>query len=286
MTEPTLANWNGDVMPLEDVKVPVLDRSFLFGDAIYEALRVYHGHMFHPDEHFARLQRSLDKLQISVDVSRVRQRTDDLLNRSALRDAFIYIHITRGVAPRSHAFPVPRVVPNELIYVAPFEDPYVELRQTGCEVIIIEDIRWKRCDMKSANLLANCLGAEQASKQNCIEAIYENEAGYLTEGTHTSLFAVKDGAILTAPLEENILPGITRKLLLKLAVATDVPVQDGLIKRSDLSEIDELFLAGTTTELMPITIAAGQTIGTGQVGPVAKKLYSAYQNCIDALKTN
>ncbi len=277
-----LANWNGVEMPLAEVRVSVLDRAFLFGDAIYEVIRVYHGRPFLFADHIDRLKRNLLKLHIHADGDRLAARALETLAHSGIAEGTIYFQVTRGEAPRSHHFPDPPVSPNELIYVRGVSDPYAEQRQSGGKVILIPDLRWKRCDIKSVNLLANCLGAEEAHAAGCDEALFFGEDGALMEGTHTSFFGVRDGAILTAPLGDNILPGITRKLILRLAAQIGVPVREQALHRDQLADMQELFLTGTTMEVLPIVQADRQPIGTGVPGPVVRQLLSAYRAAVDA----
>jgi D-alanine transaminase len=172
---------------------------------------------------------------------------------------------------------------NELIWVQPYQDRYAEKRRTGGSVIVIEDLRWKRCDIKSVNLLANCFGAEEAHSAGCDEALLMQSDGTLLEGTHSSLFGVRQQAVLTAPLGNHLLPGITRQLLMRLAQQAGIPVEERLLRRADLSEIDELFLTGTTTEIMPVVRVDGQDIGAGRPGPITQRLQQAYRDVIAAL---
>lgn len=276
MSQEPLANWNGAEMPLSGVRVSVLDRAFLFGDAIYEVIRVYHGRPFLFEDHIERLQRSLDKLRIAADSRRIADRTLQTLAHAGIEEGLIYIQVTRGEAPRSHRFPDPAVPPNELIYVQEFLDRNGSRRESGAKVILIEDLRWKRCDIKSVNLLANCLGAEEAYQSGCEEAIFVEDDGTLVEGTRTSLFGVRGGAVLTAPLGHQILPGITRKLVLRLARETGVPVIEEPLHQDRLREVDEVFLTGTTTGILPVVQAGEVRIGTGRPGPVTRQLWEAY----------
>ena len=278
-----LANWNGELLPLSEVKVSVLDRAFLFGDAIYEVIRIYNGVPYLFEDHIVRLGRNLEKLNLPADSQAVAKRTRETIAASDILEGLVYIQVTRGVAPRTHQFPTPAPQPNELIYVADFVDPYTNTRKQGVSVIVQDDMRWKRCDIKSVNLLANCMAAQAASEADCAEALFVDENGRLTEASRSSLFGVRNGTILTAPLAENILPGITRKLLMQLAAECEFPMREEALHLSRLSDIDELFLTGTTTEILSITKVDQQMIGTGTPGPVAEKLYEAYQRTVRQL---
>src|SRR5438093_123920 len=166
-----LANVNGDTLPLSEVRISPLDRGFLFGDAVYEVLRVYSGRAFLADEHFARLRNSLAAIRLGgVDVDRLRRRAEETLSQSGVREGIIYIQVTRGSAPRKHAFPK-NLVPLELLWVQEFIDPYLELRLIGIPVVTQPDVRWKRCDIKTTNLLGNVLAMQAAIEAGCIEAL-------------------------------------------------------------------------------------------------------------------
>ena len=275
-----LANLNGQQMPLAEVKIPALDRGFLFGDAVYEVLRVYQGRPWLADEHFERLARSLQAIRIQgVDVVRLRRRMLETITAGRFQEATVYIQITRGAAARSHPFPE-QATPLELLYVQEFDDPYRTARLTGGAVITQPDIRWDRCDIKSTNLLASVLAMQAAKEDDCVEALFCLPDGTLTEGTHTSFFGVLEGAVLTAPNSNAILPGITRGLLLKLAASAKIPVREQVLKRSDLGSVSELFLTGTTSEILPIIRVDDQTIGNGKPGPITRRLQDAYQQAV------
>lgn len=275
-----LANVNGEILPLEEVRISPLDRGFLFGDAIYEVLRVYGGKPWLADEHFQRLAHSLEAIRLTnVDIDRFRNRMNETLQASGLSDAMIYIQITRGVASRTHAFPK-ECVPYELLWVQPFNDPYAEKRVKGTDAVTTPDIRWQRCNIKSTNLLGNVLAAQQAADANCYEALMYREDGTMTEGSHTNLFGVRDGAILTAPRTTAILPGITRTLIVNLAKEENIPLNENYLKKDELHSVSELFVSGTTAEVMPIVTVDGQSIGNGQPGEITKRLLTAYQRAV------
>lgn len=276
-----LANLNGEMMPLSEAKVSVLDRGFLFGDAVYEVLRVYQGKPWLADEHFQRLARSLEAIRIAgVDVERLRRRMHETIAAKSFQDATVYIQITRGTATRSHPFPAD-ARPLELLWVQEFIDPYAEGRRDGAKVLLQPDVRWGRCDIKSTNLLGNVLAMQAAKEAGCLEAILYLPDGTLTEGTHTSFFGVLHGTVLTTPSSDNILPGITRKLILDLTARTGIPVREQELKRDDLPVVSELFLTGTTTEVMPIVQVNEQRIGEGKPGPVTRRLQEAYRQAVD-----
>jgi D-alanine transaminase len=253
-----------------------MDRGFLFGDAVYEVLRVYRGKPFLADEHFARLARSLAAIRITgVDVEALRGRMFETIAAGPFQEAIVYIQVTRGAAPRGHAFPKD-ARPFELLYVQEYVDPYGELRRSGARVITHPDIRWDYCEIKSTNLLPNVLAYQTASEAECVEALLELPDGRLTEGTHSSFFAVLDGALRTAPKSPLILPGCTRDLVIRLAGGLGLPVVEEPIMRRDLPRISELFLSGTTTEVFPIIAVDGKPVGSGAAGEVTRGLQAAY----------
>ena len=275
-----LANLNGAMMPLSEAKIPVLDRGFLFGDAVYEVLRVYRGRPWLQDEHFERLARSLEAIRIQgIDLGRLEERMRATIAAGPFREAMVYIQITRGSAPRKHAFPQ-GTAPLEFLFVQEFTDPYEEGRRTGVSVITQPDLRWDRCDIKSTNLLSNVLAMQNAVEAGCVEALLYLPDGTLTEGTHTSFFGVKDGAVLTAPISSAILPGITRGLVLRLAKRAELPVREHVLLRQDLPRVTELFLTGTTSEVLPVVQVDGRPIADGRPGPMTRRLQEAYAETV------
>ncbi len=280
MSLPPLANLDGRLMPLSEVRISPLDRGFLFGDAVYEVLRLYQGKPWLEQEHLDRLAYSLKAIRIQgVDLAVLRHRMHETIAAGPFLEATVYIQITRGAAPRSHPFPT-GVKPLEFLFVQEFTDPYREARQNGARVVLQPDLRWGRCDIKSTNLLGNVLAMQAAKEAGCLEALLYHADGSLTEGTHTSLFGVADGCLLTAPKSPEILPGITRQLILSLANQVQVPVREEALHRRHLEVIGELFVTGTTSEVMPLVDVDGRRIGNGQPGPVTRKLQQAYSEAV------
>jgi D-alanine transaminase len=232
--------------------------------------------MWLEEEHFARLARSLEAVRIGgVDVDRLRRRVRETIAAGPFLEATAYIQVTRGVAPRAHTFPA-GVKPTEFLYVQEFTDPYREARTTGTSVITQPDIRWGRCDIKSTNLLGNVLAMQAAKEAGCPEALLYQPDGTLTEGTHTSLFGVRDGTLLTYPSGNAILPGITRGLILRLCQWAGIPVREQAFRREELGQIAELFLSGTTSEVLPVVRVDGRDVADGRPGPVTRRLQEAY----------
>jgi len=275
-----LANINGEIMPLADAKISALDRGFLLGDAVYEVLRVYAGKPWLLDEHFARFEQSLRAIRIDgVKLDILKKRLFETIAAGGFQEAIAYLHITRGAAKRKHAFPA-GATPLQFLYVDSFDDPYREQRQSGAAVITYPDLRWQRCDIKSTNLLGNVLAMQAAVEASAVEAILHLPDGTLTEGSHTSFFGVKNGALLTAPNSHAILPGITRSLVMQLAARARLPVREETLRSADLPTVSELFLTGTTSEVLPITRVDGQAIADGKPGPVTRRLQAVYAEAV------
>lgn len=281
MARPEWANWNGTEMPLSEVRVSVTDRAYFFGDGVYEVFRVYNGQMFLERPHFARLRDSLAQLRIVTDVERLERRVRETLTHSGFREGQVYLQVSRGEAPRSHSFPNPPVTPNELIYVREYDkDPYAAYRAAGIRVLLVPDLRWKRCDIKSLNLLGNVLASQASDEAGCQEAIMMLEDGTITEGSHSTVFGVRRGALVTAPLEANILPGITRKLVLELADRCGIAVEERPFIANALHELDELFVTSTIAEVLPIVEIASHPWKASQPGPVTRQLQQAYREYV------
>jgi D-alanine transaminase len=278
-----LACLNGETMPIEQARVPVWDRGFLFGDSVYEVCRIYRGRCWLEAEHFARLRRSLKELEfLPVDIDQLIGRVHRTIAASGIEEGTVYIQITRGVAPRSHAFPDPPVPPTELIVVRPYDDaPTARLRESGVKVISHPDLRWKRCDIKTTNLLANCMATEAARRAGCHEAILVDASGLVTEATHTSLLWVRQGRIEGTPEGPEILPGTTRLLALRLLKRLGIPFVEARVSLAELKAADELILVGTTTEVVPIVRVDDDPIASGRPGPMAGRLWDAYHQEVE-----
>ncbi|MEI7923077.1 MAG: aminotransferase class IV [Planctomycetota bacterium] len=278
----SLACLNGVIMPADEAEVSVWDRGFVFGDSVYEVCRIYNGRCWLEQEHFQRLERSLSELEIKgVDLKTLRQRAISTIKLSEIREGTLYIQISRGVAPRAHAFPNPPVAPTEFIAVKPYNDSAAQLnRQQGVTIISYPDLRWGRCDIKSTNLLANCMALEHVRRKGGFEAALIDHDGLLTEATHSSLLWVRNGQIEGTPLNENILPGCTRLIANLLSDRLSMKIHDTKIDLNTLRLADEVLLMGTTIEVMPVVKVDETTIGNGQPGPITRKLQQLYKIAI------
>lgn len=270
---------NGAFMPIEEAKVSVLDRGFIFGDGVYEVIPVYSRRAFRLAEHLKRLQHSLDgiKLQNPHSESEWTSILNELINRNAPEDQYLYLHITRGAAKRDHAFPNPPVPPTVFVLSNPLTTPSAEQLQNGINCITVADNRWLRCDIKAIALLPNVLLRQAAVEAGCAEAILIREDSFLTEGAASNIFVVKNGKLLAPPKDNLMLPGITYDVILELAAANHIPCEVRKVMKAELFNADELLLTSSTKEVLAITTLDGKPVGTGKTGAMFAKLHDLYQ---------
>lgn len=269
---------NGHYIDYADAKVSVDDRGFLFADGVYEVARVYDGKIFQMQPHLERLGHGLHELRIRNDgIGDLTAISERLLDENDLRsgDATIYIQVTRGAAPRKHAFPPAETAPTVYVIAKPFKNHPAAYWSEGIKAISVPDTRWSRCDIKSIALLPNVLANQQAHDAGAFEALFVRD-GALIEGSHSNLWGVINGVAVTYQSCGYILGGITRKLLLERAHEAGVKVDERPIGMDELDKVEELFLSGTTTEVMPIVQLDNRKIGIGKPGPVTQKLQAAY----------
>ncbi len=253
------------------------DRGFVFGDGVYEVWRVIEGRPFETDAHLARLAFGLGELRIAPPAIAQRTTFDDvarrLLEASGLErgEATIYLEITRGAAPRTHQFPPAGTRPTVFAVANRLETPEA-LRVRGARAITTPDIRWLRCDIKTIQLLPNILAKQAAIEVGATDALFVRD-GFVTEGSHTNVFAVVDGTLRTHPATNLVLPGVTRRVVLDIARRLAMPLREEPLAARDLARVEELFLVGTTTDVMPVVRVNELTIGSGSPGPIAKRLH-------------
>jgi D-alanine transaminase len=275
-----LAFWNGELMPLDEVRVSVLDRAYLFGDAAYEVLRVYHKRPWLMEEHLKRMERSLKELAIDASLAPVRAEIETLIEKADFTHGSVYLQISRGAALRTHV-PPSGLTPNRLVYLQEMDERFgEEKRQNGVRALSHPDIRWHRADIKSANLLGNVLAAMEARAKGFDEAIFYDRERRITEGTHTTFFGVRKGELVTTPLSNDILPGITREFVFGLAKAAGIPCSEGYVSLDELETLGEAFFSGTVSEIQPIVEIDGTTIGLGKPGPISRKIGELYAAAI------
>jgi D-alanine transaminase len=268
---------NGQILPISEAKISVMDRGFLFGDGIYEVIPAYAGKLFRFDEHMTRLQNSLSAIQLPNPHSS--QEWLEILSKLLTPglDQGVYLQVTRGVAEkRDHAFPK-QIIPTVFAMSTPIE-PFSGLN-TGVKAISIEDIRWQLCHIKSTNLLANILLRQQAVEKDCYEAIMMKD-GYLTEGAASNVFAVIDGTLLTPHKSDGILAGITRDVILELAQKNHIPYGEDIISLDALHTASEIWLVSSTREIVPVIELDGREISDSKPGPLwhtMNQLFQAYK---------
>ncbi len=272
-----LVYLNGEFMPHTEARVSVDDRGFLFADGVYEVVRVYDGRPFLLPEHLCRMAGGVQALEIPFDAfAELRDVALRLLEENEIDgEANIYMQVTRGAAPRKHAFPPDDTAPTVYVSVRPSRRHPESYYEEGVDAITTPDTRWARCDIKSISLLPNVLANQKAHAAGAFEALFVRD-GIVLEGSHSNLMAVVDGTLVTYPKCNYILAGITRDRVLALASSMGIPVREGPIPADRLYDVDEAFLTGTTTEVMPVTRVDGRTIGTGEPGPITRRLMEAY----------
>ncbi|MBA2246331.1 MAG: aminotransferase class IV [Gemmatimonadetes bacterium] len=275
-----IIHLSGEYLPSNEARIDVDDRGFLFGDGVYEAMRALDGTLIEGDAHLLRLQRGLAGLEFqlhpAVDSAALSSTCLRLLELNDLKEghALVYLQVTRGVAQRSHHFPNDPVQPTVYASTTRFTPPR-ELQENGAAAITQQDQRWKRCDLKTINLLPNVLAKQHAREAGAIEAILLRDR-VVTEGSHTNVFAVLGGVVRTHPRTAEILHGVTREVVLSLAGAAGLPVEERAIDALELPLAEEVFLTGTTTDLIPITRIDGRQVGSGRPGPFARMLLERY----------
>lgn len=268
---------NGEYIPKDQAFISVDDRGFLFGDGIYEVTAIYRGKMFRWEWHLARMGRGLEALRIDFDPTPLEEIHNRLIQENNLGDApisYVYTEITRGVAKRTHKFPTEPHVPTVYLCSGEYKRPSREVWEKGYKSVTVHDVRWARRDIKTIQLLANVLGAQAAPDHGVDEIIFTYE-GMAIEGSHNNLFMVFGDTVVTHPLSNQILPGITREVVIDLAKKTGYEVQERPVPVADMYEADEIFHSGTLSEVKPCVEVDGKMIGDGKVGKVTRDLFEA-----------
>ncbi len=272
---------NEHLVDEQDAKVPYNDRGYVFGDGIYEYIRTYNNIIFTAKPHFERLLRSAKEigLELKYNVDELTELIQELLAANGVVNGGVYIQVTRGAAPRDHAFPTPSVEANVMAFTKTYERPY-KLLEEGINAITTEDIRWLRCDIKSLNLLGNVLAKERAVKYNAQEAI-QHRGDIVTEGSSSNVYAIKAGEIYTHPVNNYILNGITRMVIKDIAEEKGIPFNEGTYTVDFLRNADEIIVSSTSIEVMPVVKLDGEQVGDGEVGPITKSLQEGFNSYID-----
>ena len=267
------------IVPLTELEPIYLDRGIYFGDGVYEVVRSYNGKIFALDEHLQRFANSLSAIGISqVDIDRIGRRVQKAFDAAGIADAKIYFHITRGSAMRNHVWDA-GLEPNFFLTVTELADNSEE-KANGITVSTHPDWRWKRCDIKSLNLLANVLARADAAQKGCAEAILVDEHGLITEGAASAFFAISGQTLQTAPLAANILPSITRKFAIEAGKRIGLKILEKSLTPQLALCADELFIAVTTKGIVPVVKFDGTPIGDGKVGKYTKSLIEEFSSFI------
>mgnify|MGYP001316092452 CR=1 FL=1 len=266
---------NGQFVPYDRAVVPVEDRGFLFADAIYEVIRCYHGRPFRLEEHLARLEQSAAALELPLPYDRRRWAAivEELLQRNQVQDGSVYIQVTRGVAPRTHTWS-DGLQPTVVAIARPGGGPPAEAVRHGVRAITAPDNRWGLCWVKTTGLLPNVLARQQAARAGAYEAIFVRD-GLVTEGTSSNVFVYLDGVLYTHPLA-NILPGVTRAVVIEVARELGLEVREQAIPVTWLARAGEVLLSGTNSEVLAVVEIDGRPVGDGKPGPVFARLREAY----------
>lgn len=264
---------NGRIMPLAEAHVSVEDRGFQFADGVYEVIRLYNGKPFTLDLHLQRLQKSAEALQLRppMDALALKEAIGKLLSRGAIRDGMIYLQLTRGAAPRAHAFSESK--PTLLFYTRVLEPPTEPGAGEGVKLITVPDERWKRCWIKSIALLPNVLAKNQAISSGADEAVFiENDLA--SECSSSNIFLVSGSRLVTPPVGSKVLPGITRAILLEVAPEMGLQVDERAFREEEARRADELFITSTTREIAWVARWNDRYIGQGRCGQTTRNLHA------------
>ncbi|MCW8810945.1 MAG: D-amino-acid transaminase [Ignavibacteriaceae bacterium] len=270
--------FNNDFKLINEVSLSPFDRGFLFADGVYESIRTYNRKLFRYEDHLERLKRSLKETRIDFDnFNSIKNIIYDIIKKNNIeKESLVYLQITRGSAQqRTHSFPMEKTTPTLFISVKEFKEDNEE-QSKGVKVILQEDVRWLRCDIKSTSLLPVVLANQKASEEDAAEAILVRD-GMITEGTHTNFFAVKDETVFTAPKSRLILDGITRKVVLEFCEKFKMDFKEEFIDKDDLKNFTEFFITSTTKELTPVTMIDYWQINNGEPGKITKALQSVFK---------
>ena len=275
---------NGRYVPKERALVSVEDRGYQFSDGVYEVILVYRGVLIDSKGHFSRLFQSLSKLEIQIPWSErvLRIIVNKIIRLNRVKTGSIYLQITRGRAVRKHSFPDSNTRPC-IVVMSDVKNVFNTSYSDGAKVITVQNNRWARPDIKSVSLLANVLAKESAIQAGCLEALFTNSKDEIVEGSSSNCWIVdSNGQIITRPIGEDILAGVTRARLLKLARLGGIEVREGVFLLEEAIAAEEVFLSSTTNPVLPVISIDGFQIGSGKPGLISKKLWTLYCNYLDS----
>ena len=268
--------FNGRFTTTDERVLGVEDRGFQFADAVYEVFKFLGKRPIFLREHFQRMERGLCKIEIPLpwNESSFESTMRELLGRTAFDDGIVYVQVSRGEAERSHFWPE-NMTPTAIAYSRSFRFPDAVKKERGIRVITTNDHRWHYCSVKSTNLLANAMAKKVAQRANADEAIFLAD-GTVREGASSSFFAVKNGRVVTHPLDDHILPGVVRDLAIGLALAAKVPVEERPLREAELFDLDEAFITSTTQGVMPVSEIDGRIIGNSRRGEITTRVQELF----------
>ncbi len=268
---------NGQFLPLEAARVPVMDRGFLFGDGVYEVIPVYDRRPFRLQDHLDRLRASLDGIRLTDPHSAAEWSAliERIVADAPWPDLGVYLQVTRGPGPRDHAFPA-AIRPTVFLMPLELPAPAAALIEHGVAAITAEDTRWSRCDIKATSLLANVLLRQLSVDAGCAETLLIRD-GRVMEGSASSVFLVRDGVLLAPPKTPLILPGITCDVVLELAAAAHIPTAIRALSEAELRAADEVWITSSTKEVLAVTRLDGKPVGNGEPGPIYRRMIALYQ---------
>jgi D-alanine transaminase len=285
-----IAYVNGRYVPQPDASVNIEDRGYQFGDGIYEVVHLFDGRFIDEDLHLARLERSLREIALPMPMPRasLRMVLREVARRNRVTEGLLYMQVTRGVARRDHAFPTKPIAPALVVTVKRIAPYPTNVDRWGAAVITMPDLRWARCDIKTVNLLPNCLARQAAREKGAIEAVLFDEAtGMVTEGAATSFWIVDEaGTIRTRPLSDAILPGCTRAALMAELQDAGIAFEEREFSMEELRHAREAFITSATSFVKPITKIDGAPVGDGEVGPVVRKLFEIFARHVKGAMRN
>ncbi len=268
---------NGAFMPLDEARIPVLDRGFIFGDGVYEVVPAYSRRPFRMAEHLVRLQHSLDGIRLANPHTDAEwtMLMSDLIAKNGGEDQSIYLQVTRGVAKRDHAFPKD-MKQTVFMMSSPLTTPPQTQIDNGVSAITASDFRWLKCDVKSVSLLGNCLLRQMAADVGAVETILFRD-GKLTEASASNVFVVKNGVLLAPPKNNLVLPGITYDVVLEIAHAREFEVEVREVSEAETRNADEIWVTSSTKEVLAITTLDDKPVGDGAPGMLFKRMHTLYQ---------
>ncbi|RHW40795.1 D-amino-acid transaminase [Neobacillus notoginsengisoli] len=272
---------NGEILPRQDARIDVEDRGYQFGDGVYEVIRIYNGKMFTVTEHLERLEASAEKIgmKLAWTITELEVLFARLIEINSLETGIVYMQVTRGISPRSHAYPPAGTAQTLVAYTRNMPRPELNFSD-GVKTILTEDIRWLRCDIKSLNLLGNIMAKQKAAEAGCYEAIL-HRGEKVTEGSSSNIFIIKDGSMYTHPANNFILNGITRQTIEKLCAAHGIPFIEKEFSVAELEDADEVIVGSTTSEVTPVVEIEGKPVGDGKPGHVTRQLQKLFDGEIE-----